>query len=326
MKKLISLLLCAVLLVMLAACASQSESKTPMPTEPSAPLEPTEPSILPSVPNPMRTLSSLDELNEAIGGNLCRPGVMGVTNESYRMIEGSISVAEYSFTLGSTEFVLRCSAETKADISGLYFGDGTAFSDEATEEMQTASDATWKTARWLAGGMQYVLSVRDVGTMETETFVGIAEEFQTATSGIAGMVNPVTELDSLAALNEAIGGHLCKPGVMGVTDEQFLLIDGGIRVADYTFTVGGTLFSLRCSAEKTEDISGLYFDGTAAFSGAATEDASFSSDATWKAARWLSEGLQYVLSVKDSNTMEDETFRGIAEEFRIGVSSPDTAS
>lgn len=309
MKKLICLLLSAVLLVALAACSKSS------------PVSDT-PDGKAGLANPMKTVASLEELNEAVGGSLCSPAVMGVTNEGFHLIEGGFVVAEYEFTVNSTEFVFRCSEELTQDISGLYFGDGAAFGSAATETVATASDETWKAARWITDARQYVLAVRDNGSMDAETFAGIAEEFRAATAEepvTAKIVNPVTEFDSLEALNTEIGGKLCRPDVSGVTNERYTVIDAGIRVADYSFTVNSTLFSFRCSADTDVDISGLYFADKAAFTGKATGEMKIASDATWKTARWLSGDLQYVLSVKDSGTMDSETFAGIAEEFYAGT-------
>ena len=195
MKNVAALLLCLVLVFSLCACGK---------SEPAAEDEPAA-----GMPNPMTAYDSLDDVNKAVGGNLCGPGAMGVSDEAFFVINGgSFKIGEYQFKMNGYEYCLRC-AKTVEDISGVYLsgGEGTAFSgiriaaegeDTADGEivldsgssltisdsgMQSVSDDTYKCARWFVDDMQYVLTVNDGGALEQDTFTSVASEFMAKTQG-----------------------------------------------------------------------------------------------------------------------------------------------
>lgn len=154
----------------------------------------------------------------------------------------------------------------------------------------------------------------------------------------AGMANPCTEYKSLDKINSVVGGNLVSPGVMGVTDNAYAVIDcGNYKIAEYQFTVAGYDYTFRC-AKANEDISGVYMNGGTAFEGKAGEQheigdnviiygantpagetnsngMQFNSDNEYKCARWFVDDLQYVLTVNDKGEMEHDTFDGIADEL-----------
>ena len=196
MKKTIALLLSLIMLFALCACGRG------------------EPSI--GMPNPMTECASLEEVNEAVGGELCGPAAMGVTDEAYFVIDcGSYQIGEYRFKVNGCDYTMRC-AKAKEDISGIYLNgqDVTAFSGiriaaegEETADgaaanadetfvldsgsgltisdsgMQSVSDDTYKCARWFVDDMQYVLTVNAGGALDDETFSSIASEFVNITQG-----------------------------------------------------------------------------------------------------------------------------------------------
>lgn len=162
-----------------------------------------------------------------------------------------------------------------------------------------------------------------------------------------GMANPMTEYKSLDEVNKIIGGNLCSPGVMGVSDEAFFVIDcGSYKMGEYQFKINGYEYSLRC-AKVAEDISGVYIDGETAFAGASTEvkgeeiaegiivyapeapapdDTNISTEDSgiqsngnheYKCARWFDGDMQYVLTVHDNDKLDHDTFIGIADEFML---------
>lgn len=176
MKKITALLVCFVLVFALCACGK---------SEPAAEDEPEV-----GMQNPMTEYTSLDDVNKAVGGNLCGPAAMGVSDEAFFVINaGSYKLGEYRFKMNGCEYCLRC-AKTPEDISGIYLsgGEGTAFSEtgdaDADDAIQFNSDDTYKCARWFVGDMQYVLSANDGGEIEQDTFKSVANEFMLKTQGI----------------------------------------------------------------------------------------------------------------------------------------------
>ena len=139
-----------------------------------------------------------------------------------------------------------------------------------------------------------------------------------AEEGMAGMVNPWQEMGSLEELHEAAGVHLELPGVMGVSDVYYRLMKTeDLTMAELDFSVNGMEYCFRASRNLDEDISGVYTEsGDTAFSGVLYENPSVVISTPYKLARWQSAGVQYVLCLSDEeNTMEQETFEGIADEM-----------
>ena len=139
-----------------------------------------------------------------------------------------------------------------------------------------------------------------------------------ALSETAQMPSPITEYDSLEALNEACGTVLCGPGVMGVTDESYVSIEcGEYVIAQYKFTVAGYSCCLRC-APTLEDISGYWLEETTAFDHSDDEDGSdmyyvYTADA--KLAQWFNIDGQFVLQIDDNGAMDPETFDSVVTEL-----------
>lgn len=193
-KKLIALLLAAVLVVSLAAC-SKSEQTDAQPTgsaseeqntadvqEKSAEKEEKEDEDGNSqIVNPIVEYDSLEAINAELGVNLCTAGVMGVTDESYAIINcGSYKIAQYKFCVNGYSYCFRA-ASTTEDISGIYGAEDTIFADKTENTDETVILDDTKAARWFTIDGQYVLSIIDEGTMSEETFAGVVEEFKTGT-------------------------------------------------------------------------------------------------------------------------------------------------
>lgn len=123
------------------------------------------------------------------------------------------------------------------------------------------------------------------------------------------VVNPITEIQSLAELNEAAGILIPHPAVMGVTDEKFSLIDaGGYLIGEYCFSIAGTDWTLRASVNTDADISGVYIDAEPAFA----ENTGFVVNDNAMLYRWINTSGQYVLSAAADDA---EYFTSIAGEF-----------
>ena len=196
MKKLILFTLILALALSLAACGSKAEpapADVPADSPAEAPeavpeAESNESSeeapFIPAMPNPMTSYESVEEINEIIGCRLCTPGVMGVSDKAYLVIETSAwKMAEVQFTVAGLKYSFRSAPVADHDISGLWMGEnGTAFEGmEISDELQYAEDSSFKAARWFTMDGQYVLSVTDEGSMEKDTFLGIAEELRART-------------------------------------------------------------------------------------------------------------------------------------------------
>ncbi|MDO5435207.1 MAG: hypothetical protein Q4G19_02450 [Clostridia bacterium] len=139
----------------------------------------------------------------------------------------------------------------------------------------------------------------------------------------AGMPNPWIEAESIEALNEAAGVNLHLPGVMGITDVAYRLMDTEeLTIAELDFRVNGMAYMLRASGEMAADISGVYTDdGNTAFCGCEYEGLSVKLLDDCKLARWVYTDGQYVLMVNDEGTMDAETFEAIVSEMMDITSS-----
>ena len=129
--------------------------------------------------------------------------------------------------------------------------------------------------------------------------------------GLIGLPNPMTEYGSLDELNELLGVRLVRPAVMGVTNESFYLISGGIQVAQYCFTLNGVDYTFRASPVYDTDISGYYVGDGTAFSGIPTDKLEYAEYEGTKLARWATIDGQYVLAGKKAS----ENFAAVAEEL-----------
>ncbi|MBR5708139.1 MAG: hypothetical protein IKX41_02020 [Oscillospiraceae bacterium] len=193
MKKFISILAAAVLLLTFAAC-------TISPVAPASPSAEPEPTV--GIPNPITEYGSLAEINELVGVNLVHPPVMGVTDERFSVINGEYKLAQYDFTVAGVDYCFRASPFLDDDISGYYVDGGLVFSGRPTEELEFVTFKTGedydapKLARWEAGDVQYVLSSRNA----SDAFEDVAEE-------LAGLTRPWMTEGELAAYYESLEGE-----------------------------------------------------------------------------------------------------------------------
>lgn len=151
---------------------------------------------------------------------------------------------------------------------------------------------------------------------EAETTAAEAETTAAEEEDVSQIANPCVDYESLEEINEKIGCSLASPAVMGVTDEGYTVI--GDTIAEYRFDVNGAKFCFR-AAEQAEDISGVY-DGDGTVFENAGEEMTFAEAEGFRLARWFDGGMQYVLMLTDEGeTMEEETFEGVAEELQTIV-------
>lgn len=129
-----------------------------------------------------------------------------------------------------------------------------------------------------------------------------------------GTTNPMTEVASLDEINAATGCNMTKPGVMGVSDEEFYTIaSGDYTIGEYRFTIGGVNYTLRAAA-TTEDISGVYVGEGTAFPEVKDGIDIVETDEV-KLARWFNLNGQHILYAEGE--IDSETFAGVAEEISV---------
>lgn len=125
-----------------------------------------------------------------------------------------------------------------------------------------------------------------------------------------GMKNPMVEYKSLDEINAKVGSNLIKPGVMGVSDEKFFVVDENL--ADYRFTLNGLEYSFRASKDLNQDISGIYVDGKSMFENGTN---STYSDSQYHGFNFVVDDVQYTFTVKDNGQLDDEQFANITDEI-----------
>ncbi len=153
-----------------------------------------------SMPNPVTEYASLDEINEIVGSNLVHPAVMGVSDESFAVIDdGEHYIAQYSFRVNGLEYTMRCAAVADEDISGVWIGGDVAFPGGITDQIEYAFDEGIKVSRWFDINGQYVLIQLDhENVMDEETFKAITEEFVSLTSIVPSEEEMAARYEELA--------------------------------------------------------------------------------------------------------------------------------
>lgn len=126
------------------------------------------------------------------------------------------------------------------------------------------------------------------------------------------VANPMEKHESLEELNELTHGHLCHPGVMGVSDEEYYTIKSGEDlIAEYSFVLNGTKYTVRFSdTVLKDDISGIYIDGKPAFESIDATDAKGEGKIL---TRWFTVDGQYVMMAEDS--VDEPTFYAAVSEI-----------
>lgn len=110
--------------------------------------------------------------------------------------------------------------------------------------------------------------------------------------------NPVKTVESIKAINSAVGCAMRVPDEKTVENETFHVISGtsDMVLGEYTFTFGGEKYVFR-AAKTDDDISGVYTDGgtlgALAVVGADVIPEEVSGGGYW--ARWFDGAMQYVL-------------------------------
>lgn len=122
--------------------------------------------------NPMVVYDSLEEINKKVGVNLVTSKVADLESESYQIINDEI--AEYDFTVNDCRFIFR-GAKKQEDISGIYIDAKAAYGNA---ELGFVEDGTFKAYRFFVEENQYVLSVKDDGTLSNDNFKIIYQDIE----------------------------------------------------------------------------------------------------------------------------------------------------
>lgn len=129
----------------------------------------------------------------------------------------------------------------------------------------------------------------------------------------AGMANPVETLSSLEELNEKINAKIIRPESIEVSDENYSLINGDVKVGEYQFTANETSCTLRVAeADPTTDISGVYYNGEPLFSDDSMNTCYIEND-DLEAVRWYTVDGQYTFVI--DAVWDWEQFEALANEF-----------
>lgn len=174
MKKLIAIILGSAVLFSLTACNKNTDTKTETTTE-------TEESQTVSIASPITELSSLEELESKTGGHFSTPGVMGVTDEAYLLINcGDYTIGSYKYTVNDKKCEIRFSDNLKDDISGYYLENGTAFESSVGEDEVITDEAAL--ARWFTVDGQYVY-ILEAESIDKDLFESIVSDAKNASLG-----------------------------------------------------------------------------------------------------------------------------------------------
>ena len=139
-------------------------------------------------------------------------------------------------------------------------------------------------------------------TTSTSTVTETAEDAKDNTQ----LPNPITERDSLDAVNEAIGSAMKRPADLELTDESWSTIDDDtMHVGQYIFTYNGGTYTLR-AAKDAGDISGVWENGTTLGNGREGDVTAITTENGGIWSRWFDGEMQYSLYAEGA-TMDDYT-------------------
>jgi len=168
-KRVLAVFLAVLMLAALFSACGEKKAKTETAPETKGEEQKTE------IPNPTTEYASLEEINEITHGRLAHPAVMGVTDEKFSVIDcGDYKIAQYDYSVNGIPYTFRFSDYVEDDISGIYEGGALLFGKEIAEEVKEFEGG--KAARFFTTDGQYVLTAKDNGALELETFKGIADE------------------------------------------------------------------------------------------------------------------------------------------------------
>lgn len=238
MKKYLAILLALVMMLSMAACGEKKQEQP----------------LGPGAESPITEMGSLEELNNELGLRLAGPGVMGVTDNYYNIVDcEEFKIAEYGFTVNGYECVFRGSPIYDHDISGVYLEKGLAYEGkDVTDEIDYVFSGEYKLGRWATIDGQYVFLLLDPNKdMDEDTFKSIAEELKY-------LANPGNLNGDLAAYVGSYADSYSQRAVADVT----LAEDGLLHILVHWGSSAWESVNWEMNATLTEDGLLSYYDET----------------------------------------------------------------
>lgn len=118
--------------------------------------------------------------------------------------------------------------------------------------------------------------------------------------------NPMKQCESLDEINKLASVHLVSPGVVGVSDEEFYILDN--NTAEYLYKVNGYLYYMRGTKSTNIDMSGIFENGAGLFEKQLEEKIAFGEATGYKVYRFILGDKQYIFGVKDEGKLDKSTF------------------
>lgn len=118
--------------------------------------------------------------------------------------------------------------------------------------------------------------------------------------------NPYMEYESLQEINTKANTHLVKPEVMGITNEQFFILDN--NTSSYVFDLNGYEYYMRGCKNTSIDMCGVFYNGTTLFANKVDEPIAFARSNEYSVVRFILGGKQYIFGVKDKGEIDEQTF------------------
>lgn len=175
MKKILMIL---VLMFVLIGCASDSESL-------------------------YEKYNSLEEINKKTNTHLIKPGVMGITNERFFILDNNTS--DYVFDLNGYEYYMRGCKDTTIDMSGVFENGKQIFEDQIDKQIAFARSKEYSVVRFILGGKQYIFGVKDNGEIDDQTFKNQFDEiykniiYESTTQDIINLLGEYQDINSQRA-------------------------------------------------------------------------------------------------------------------------------
>lgn len=134
--------------------------------------------------------SSLDEINNALGGKLCKPVTVDSVDVSMELDkdENGVEFGTYIFSISDIYCGVRFSPDFNADLSGVVKEDGTSLFEGMEGDFTMEYEGT-ELAHWVTVDGQYVLLVN---SNEKQLFEPLLEELKVLSSGAEITQDPET--------------------------------------------------------------------------------------------------------------------------------------
>lgn len=143
----------------------------------------------------MTVFSSLDELNNVLGGKVKKPVSVDVADEAMWLVnDNGVDIEQYMFSISGITCGVRFSPDFKADIGGMKDENGVSIF-EGQEEECTLEYGDSEVGRWVTVDGQYILVVK---SNELQLFDPLLQELKILSSGDDLIIIDEAELEEEA--------------------------------------------------------------------------------------------------------------------------------